>query len=346
MQAQHADHSIERHDRRRQRCADAAICQLADVAEGWVVQLGGLEYVTDRDRAALPGSQVDRGQPACVAESRDARRRPRCEHRRRLAGLAEADEAALDVRRLRRLLDRDLEQLVEIATRPDSARDPRDQPLSLESVRDRVCGARPLERETRLGRQRLHQHELVEVEKPWTADGGEDDADHVAANPHRNKRAALDLRNVVQPLVHDRRALGVVHREGGAFANDRADAGHLLAQRNGLPDQLLIVLAVIARGDDAGSPAVVLDERKVCDIELEEPRQLVQEDAPNSVRAFGVEQPVREATDYCELAVPARRLLLGLLRAAGRGHEQAEVAPIAGDGDERQGCEKDAEQGN
>ena len=146
------------------------------------------------------------------------------------------------MRRLRRLLDRDLEQLVEIATRPDGARDPRDQPFSLECVCDRIRGARSLERETRLGRERLHQHELVEVEEPRTADGGEDDADHVAASPHRNEGAALDLRNVVQPLVHDRRALGVVYREGGALANDGADAGHLLAQGDRLPDQLLVVL--------------------------------------------------------------------------------------------------------
>ena len=94
-------------------------------------------------------------------------------------------------------MDGDLKQLIEIASRPDGARDPRDQPFSLERVCDRVCGARPLERETRLGRERLHQHELVEIEEPRTADGGEDDTDHVAASPHRDEGAALDLRDVV-----------------------------------------------------------------------------------------------------------------------------------------------------
>ena len=225
VQAQHPDHPIERDDRGRQHGADAAIRQLADVAEGRVVQLGSLKHVADRDRAALARRQVHRGQAARVAESGDARRRPLRKHRRRLAGLAEADEAALDVRRLRRLLDCDLEQLVEIAARPDSTRDPRDQTFPLECVRDRIRRARPLERETRLGGERLHQHELVEVEEPRTTNRGEDDADHVAASPHRNEGAALDVRDVVQPLVHDRRALGVVHRERGAFANDRADAG-------------------------------------------------------------------------------------------------------------------------
>ena len=209
------------------------------------------------------------------------------------------------MRRVRRLLDCDLEQLVEIAARPDGTRDPRDQALSLERVRDRVRRARPLERETGLGGERLHQHELVEVEEPRTTNRGEDDADHVAASTHRNKGAALDVRDVVQPLVHDRRALGVVDRERGPLANDRADAGDLLAQRDGLAEQLLVVLAALPRGDDDRSPAVVLDDREVRDIQLEEPGQLVQEDPRDRGRPVGVQQLMRKAADSCDLAVAA-----------------------------------------
>ncbi len=56
--------------------ADAAIGQLADVAERRVVQLGRLEHVTDRDRAALAGRQVDDREAACVAERPRARAPP------------------------------------------------------------------------------------------------------------------------------------------------------------------------------------------------------------------------------------------------------------------------------
>ena len=272
------DHPIERDDRGRQDSADAAIRQLADVAERRVVQLGGLEHVTDRDRSALAGreSEATGEKPARVAEA-DPACPPLCNDGRRLAGLAEADEAALDVRRPRRLLDRDLEELVEIAPRADGERDPRDQTLALERVRERTRRTRPLEGQTRLGRERLHQRELVQVEKTRAPDGRKDDADHLAASPHRNEGTALDRRELVQASVHDRRALGVVHREGGALPHDGADAGRLLVERDRLADQPLVVLAAVPRRDEAGSPAVVLDEREVRDIELEELRQLVQQ---------------------------------------------------------------------
>ena len=305
VQAQHPDHPVERDDRGCQHGADAAICQLADVAEGRVVQLGGLKHVAHGDGSALAHREVHRGQPARVAERWDSGCRPLRKHRRRLARFAEADEAALDVGRVGRLLDCDLEQLVEVAARPDGTRDPCDQAFPLECVRDRIRRARALERETGLGGEGLHQHELVEVEEPRTTNRGEDDADHVAASTHRNKGAALDVRDVVQPLVHDRRALGVVHRERGAFANDRADAGDLLAQRDGLAEQLLVVLAALPCGDDDRSPAVVLDDREVRDIQLEEPGQLVQEDPRDRGRPVGVEQLMRKAADSCDLAVAA-----------------------------------------
>ena len=91
VQAEHSDHPIERDDRSRQHGADAAICQLADVAERRVVQLGSLEHVTDRDRAALASRQVDRGEAARIAESGDSLatptpRAPASAHRARRGG--------------------------------------------------------------------------------------------------------------------------------------------------------------------------------------------------------------------------------------------------------------------
>ena len=53
------------------------------------------------------------------------------------------------------------------------------------------------------------------------------------------------------------------------------------------------------------SPPVVLDDREVRDIQLEEPRQLIQENPRDRGRPVGVEQLMREAADSCDLAVAA-----------------------------------------
>ena len=165
VQTEHPDHSIERDDRCRQDGTDAPVDQLAHVAQRRVVQLRSLEHVADRNRAAVAGRQVGHGQAARVAEWVDTPGCPLRQHRRRLAGLAEADEAALDVRRLSGLLDRDLQELVEIAARADGARDPGDQALAFERVGDRIRRARPLEGQARIGGECLHQVELVQVEE-------------------------------------------------------------------------------------------------------------------------------------------------------------------------------------
>ena len=139
--------------------------QLAHVAERRVVQLRRIEHVADRDRAALARRQVRRRAGGSVVRAADAGRRPLGEDRHRLARLAEADEAALDVRRPRRLLDRDLEQLVEVAPRAERAARSARSGAPARARRRARRGARPLEREPGLGRERLHQRELVLVEE-------------------------------------------------------------------------------------------------------------------------------------------------------------------------------------
>ena len=111
-----------------------------------------------------PPSEVHDGHAAGVDE-RLHQGVPLREHERALARLAEPDVTAVDVLRLRRLLDRDAEQLVQIAPRPDRQRDPGDQPFALERVRERP--AEPL-RSGRGGlrRERLHEGELRLVEQP------------------------------------------------------------------------------------------------------------------------------------------------------------------------------------
>ena len=66
----------------------------------------------------------------------------------------------------------------------------------------------------------------------------------------------------------------------------------------------------------------------------------------NPVGPVGVEQLVREAADYCELAIPARRLLFRIGRGRGSRSRAGRDRASCGRCDERQGCEQDAEQGN
>ena len=133
---------------------------------------------------------IDR-QARQVIEGRDARRDPLRGQRRLLAGLAEADEAAVGADSLRGLLDGDAEQLVEVAQRPHRPGDVGDQPFALQRLGELGGRSRARERETRLRHERLHLRQLVVPEQARTADGREDDAhDLTAARASARKRSS------------------------------------------------------------------------------------------------------------------------------------------------------------
>ena len=191
---------------------------------------------------------------------------------------------------LRGLLDRHAEQLVEVAAGAHLLRDPRDQPLALERTRQRGGGARPRERQAGLGCDRLHQRELLGLEDARLAHRGEDDADHLVSRPHRDERAALHLRDRVQPVVDDRRGVGVVHRERGALAHDRADARGFALQVDDLADQRHVVATRLAGRDDPRPAPLVLDQDEVGEVERVELGDLVEEESGDLVGVLGVEQ--------------------------------------------------------
>ena len=106
------------------------------------------------------------------------------------------------------------EQLVEVAQRSHGAGDVGDQPFALQRLGERGGGSRARERETGLGHERLHLRELVVPEQ--RADGAIAAKTTPTTSPpreHRHEGAALHARELVQPLVDDRRALGVEDRE-------------------------------------------------------------------------------------------------------------------------------------
>ena len=95
--------------------------------------------------------------------------------------------------------------------------------------------------------------------------------------------------------------LAVVDREADAFADDRADAGGLVVERDGLADQLFVVRATQPRGHHPGS--AVVDECEIREVEVEQLGELVEEQAGDLLLVVRIEQAVGESVDARELPV-------------------------------------------
>ena len=283
--------------------------------ERGVVHLRRLEDVRDGQRSLLPRREVHDGQARHILEWRNAGRKPFRHHRHLLARLAEPDEAAIGADGLRRLLDGDAEELIEVAERPHLPRDVSDQPFALERFRERGGRSRTRQREPGLGRQRLHLRKLVVLEEAWTAHGGDDDTHDLAAREHRDEGTALHPGDLVQPLADGRRALRVEDGKRRGFARRRADSGRLVLEVELLTDQALAVATAFARRYDSRAPAAVLDQRQGGEVELEDAGELVEEHDRDSCLPLHVEQPVRERPGPAEPS-------FGRWRAAPARHEQ------------------------
>ncbi len=346
MEAEDADDALGDHDRGREDREDVSVRVLANVAELRVAQFRRLAHVTDRHRASLADAEVRHGQAARVAQSLDTLRCPLHQGQGGLIQRAQADVAAVDTGCLRRQLDRDLEQLVEVAPRAHLVRDAGDQPLTLERVRQRSRRLSPRQRQARLRRERLDQRELLLEKDARLPHRREHDADHLVPGAHGDERAALDLRDRVEPAVDDRRALGVVDRERRAFANHGADSGRLLVEGELEADQPFVVAAAVAGRDDARPSRLVIDEREVGKVETAQLCHLVEELAGDLVRAVGVEEPVREPADPLELAVAERGAALCFARPLDAAREQTAIRPVARDDDGRDEREQDGGEGD
>ena len=149
---------VEDDDGRRERRARAEVEERLLVAESRVRDLPGRLRVVHDDRATVPRREVERRKPRRNLLHRlDPGRIPLGEDRHRLAELAEPDEAARDADRLRRLLDGDAEDGVDVELGTNAPADLCNQPLALDGRPQRLVRARPPEGERRLARQALHE---------------------------------------------------------------------------------------------------------------------------------------------------------------------------------------------
>ena len=203
VQAEHPDF-VEDDDRRGQRRAGAEPAQ--------VLQVLTLELrldVRDRGRPPASAARFDDRQPlrVGVADRRQPFGRPLGLDRQALAYLAEADEAPRGPDGARQLLDRDVQERLEVELRPHFLGDRRDQPLAIQRLLERQRGPRALlERNGRLGRERSRQDQLLRRERARRSldrrDG--EHADHPLAGDERDESGAVRADRLGDGLLDQR----------------------------------------------------------------------------------------------------------------------------------------------
>jgi hypothetical protein len=133
VEREHAEQLAEDDDRHREHRARAEGAQRLDSAERRVIELGRCLDVPNHERLALPAGEVGDRQRAARRHGLELRHVPlRCEL---VLRRAVANEAPVDADCLARLLDGDREHLVDVQLGAHLPRDPGDDALSLERLR-------------------------------------------------------------------------------------------------------------------------------------------------------------------------------------------------------------------
>ena len=256
VQAEDPDHAVEDEDRRGDGRARSQGKEGVRAPEGGVLaELARRLHVGDRHGAAVARREVHGRQVRrLVAHGLDARRVPFGEHGHRLPLLAEADEAPCDADRLRGLLDRHLQDRVQVELGTDTAADLRDQPLALERDAQRLGGASPAEGEGRLAREALDDVDLGVREVPVGRPGHHHEhAGDLTLGDERDERGALGGDGLGEPPVDVGRGRDVVHRQRLARVRDVHDRARVLVEVE--RDLRPPVLLQAARGEAERAPA-------------------------------------------------------------------------------------------
>ena len=193
----------------------------------------------------------------------------------------------------RGLGDGDAQELIEVVPRSHLERDPRDETLAFERVRERDRRRRPRESEARLRRERLHDCELVGLEDARRTRPEHQDADRAGCREDRHERGALDA-DALELLGDDAGRGRVDHRERRLVAERSGDAARLLLEIECQALQPGHVLIPLARGDDARGPAVRIDQRERGDVDREEAKRLVRDEAPDRLGVTCPREILRE----------------------------------------------------
>ena len=287
----------------------------------------GRRHVGNRHGAAVARREVHGRQVRrLVAHRLDARRVPFGEHGHRLPLLAEADEAPCDADRLRGLLDRHLQDRVQVELGTDTAADLRDQPLALERDAQGLGGASPAEGEGHLARQALDDVDLGVREMPVGRPGHHDEhAGDLTLGDERDERGALGGDGLGEPPVDVGRGRDVVHRQRLARVRDVHDRARVLVEVErdlGPP-----VLLQAARGETERAPGLLVDPGEQERVGLEQRLDLVEERLD---RLFGGVRPRErggEARDRVDFSLALGRPILGLAHAPARLEHKASIVP-------------------
>ena len=212
--------------------------------------------------------------------------------------------------------DRQVELAAEHVRRPEQGALLRELLLvPLQRLLERDAGAQPLERDGRLGGERLHHREIVGREDPRLVERRDrDHRGHPFLDEQRDERGALRSDGVDESPADDTRAGRVVHRHRRRLEDGARDSRRLALEVETQVAPPVDVLPTRAREIAGRLVSVVGDERERRETDVEELRDLVEQRPRDALDVCAPRQLVGDAADALEL--PRAAGSPALLRAA------------------------------
>ncbi len=171
---------------------------------------------------------------------------------------------------------------------------------------ERDAGPQPLERNGRLGGERLHQRQVVGREDaPFVGGRDGDDRDDALLEEERDEGCAPRARRLDEPRIDDVRLRRVVDRERRGLEDGARDARRLVREvEPHLPPPVDVLPARAGEVADGLVP-VLGHERQACERDPEHRGDLVEEGPRDALDVRGPRELARNATDALELSAAA-----------------------------------------
>ena len=284
-----SDHLLVGDERHRECGARAELQQRLPAAERGIVELRCGCDVGDRDRPPFADGEVRDGQARRPAADRLLLRpAPLAGEDQLPLGTAETDEAAVGLEHLPDRLDPFAHDLVDVAVRPHTGREPRD--------RRAVAGGRrrpqPLDHRCRLRAERKQPGDLVVGERPLATERGEDEHRlHALLGDQRHEREAAGADALDEALAHQRRRGRVVDRERGGVVVRARHARRLVLEVEPDARKPLELAAALRRENPASDRPLLLDDHERPELDLNERGRLVDQRPGGVLERAGLVQP-------------------------------------------------------
>ena len=204
-------------------------------------------------------------------------------------------KARLRGRRLRRLLDRHAQDVVQVELRANLARHLADDPLAFERLRERGRGLGPLDRQRRLARERLERRDLLLGEQSRSLRRGRSEYGvHAPRRDQRHEHGALGADALGQTATHARGGGDVVDEDRRGLEHGRRDRGGLPLEVDGHLAPPVGLDTVLQSDEAARAPAVIADQRDRGQVDPEPGDHLLDEEQARGPDVGRAQQGVGE----------------------------------------------------